>query len=158
MEEQECVSMDIEEIRRVLPHRYPFLLVDRIIELVPGERAIGIKNVSINEPFFHGHYPQKPIMPGVLILEAMAQVGGIAMRDRVDGDSLVPLFAGIDKARFRRIVVPGDQLHMEVLVKRVKRATGRVSGRAFVDQEIVAEAELLFFFMSTEELLTGEAG
>jgi 3-hydroxyacyl-[acyl-carrier-protein] dehydratase len=135
----------IEDIHRLLPHRYPFSLVDRIIEYVPGERAIGIKNVTFNEPHFQGHFPERPIMPGVLIIEAMAQVGGIVLTQLPDIPAGLFMFAGIDKVRFRRPVVPGDQLIMRVDLLYVKRRRfGKMHGRAEVDGQLVAEGELTF--------------
>lgn len=143
--------MDVREIMRRLPHRYPMLMVDRIEELEPGKRAVGIKNVTINEPVFTGHYPELPILPGVLILEAMAQVGGLALlpaegpEDQA-GERGVPLFTGVDKARFRRPVGPGDQLRIEVTVLRARGSIGKIAARATVDGQAVAEAELMFMW------------
>jgi 3-hydroxyacyl-[acyl-carrier-protein] dehydratase len=135
----------IEEIHQLLPHRYPFSLVDRIIDFVPGERATGIKNVTYNEPHFQGHFPGRPIMPGVLIVEAMAQVGGIVLTQLPDIPVGLFMFAGIDKVRFRRPVVPGDQLVMTVELLSVKRRRfGKMQGRAEVDGQLVAEGELMF--------------
>lgn len=136
------MELDLEAIRRVLPHRYPFLLIDRIVELRPGEGAVGIKNVSANEPFFEGHFPDRPVMPGVLIIEAMAQTAGVLMSDG-DESGRVPLFMGIDKARFRRQVVPGDQLRLEVELLRRRKNVCRVSGKAFVGETLAAEAEIM---------------
>lgn len=135
----------IEEIQKLLPHRYPFLLVDRIIDYVPGQRAVGIKNVSINEPFFQGHFPGRPIMPGVLIVEAMAQVGGIVLTQLPDVEGGLFLFAGIDGVRFRRPVVPGDQLVMTVELLCVKRRRfGKMQASAKVDGQLACEGELMF--------------
>ena len=134
--------MDIASIQRVLPHRYPFLLVDRIVEIEPGVRIVGIKNVTINEPFFQGHFPGHPIMPGVLIVEAMAQVGGMLLMGSVDNpDSKVVYFTGLDGVRFRRPVLPGDQLRFEVEVVQVRGRTFRTRGQAFVDGQVVCEVE-----------------
>lgn len=136
----------VEDIQQLLPHRYPFLLVDRIIEYMPGQRAVGIKNVTCNEPHFQGHFPGRPIMPGVLIVEAMAQVGGVILTQLLDTESGVFLFAGIDKVRFRRQVVPGDRLVMTVDLLRVKqRRFGKMQARAEVDGQLVAEGELTFY-------------
>ncbi len=132
--------MDAEAIQRILPHRYPFLLVDRILELVPDRRVVGLKNVTANEPFFAGHFPGRPVMPGVLIVEALAQTAGVLMGDE---SGLIPMFMGIDKARFRRPVTPGDQLRLEVEVLRRRRNVARVAGRAFVGDNLVAEAEMM---------------
>ena len=136
--------LDINEIQKILPHRPPFLLVDRIVELEPGKRIVGIKNVSMNEPFFVGHFPNFPVMPGVLIVEAMAQTGGLlALGDeKVRGDKVV-LFASIEKAKFRRPVVPGDQLRMEIDVISRKKTFCRIKGRAYVDKELAAEATMM---------------
>jgi 3-hydroxyacyl-[acyl-carrier-protein] dehydratase len=137
--------LSIEEIHKLLPHRYPFSLVDRIIEYVPGKRAVGIKNVTFNEPHFQGHFPGRPIMPGVLIVEAMAQVGGIVLTQMTDVQEGLFMFAGIDKVRFRRPVVPGDQLIMSVELLWVKkRRFGKMQGRAEVDGQLVSEGELMF--------------
>lgn len=137
--------LTIEDIHRLLPHRYPFALVDRIIRYVPGKEAVGIKNVSFNEPHFQGHFPGKPIMPGVLIIEAMAQVGGIVVTQMPDLPPGLFMFAGIDKVRFRRPVVPGDQLVMTVELLSVKaRRFGKMHGRAEVDGQLAAEGLLTF--------------
>jgi 3-hydroxyacyl-[acyl-carrier-protein] dehydratase len=137
--------LTLEEIQKLLPHRYPFAMVDRIIEYVPGQRAVGIKNVTFNEPHFQGHFPGRPMMPGVLIVEAMAQVGGIVLTQLPDIDGNLFVFAGIDKVRFRRPVVPGDRLVMTVELLCVKRRRfGKMQGRAEVDGQLVAEGELMF--------------
>ena len=133
--------LDSEGIKRLLPHRYPFLLVDRIIELKPLERIVGIKQVSVNESFFEGHFPGAPIMPGVLIVEAMAQAGAVLLLTELDGrDDKLVVFTGIERARFRRPVVPGDQLRIEVEVLAFRRVAGRMEGKVFVDGKVVAEA------------------
>lgn len=135
----------LEEIQKLLPHRYPFSLVDRIIDYIPGERAVGIKNVTFNEPHFQGHFPGRPIMPGVLIVEAMAQVGGVVLTQLPNCPDGLFMFAGIDKVRFRRPVVPGDKLVMTVDLLCVKRRRfGKMQGRAEVDGQLVAEGELMF--------------
>jgi 3-hydroxyacyl-[acyl-carrier-protein] dehydratase len=135
----------IEDIHRLLPHRYPFSLVDRIIQYVPGKLAVGLKNVTFNEPHFQGHFPGRPIMPGVLIVEAMAQVGGIIVTQMPDLPEGLFMFAGIDKVRFRRPVVPGDQLVMTVELLSVKaRRFGKMQGRAEVDGQLAAEGLLTF--------------
>lgn len=139
--------MEAFEIMKLLPHRYPFLMVDRIVELEPGQRAVGIKNVTVNEPMFTGHYPEQPIFPGVLIIEAMAQVGGIALLpdgESADAEGKVPLLTGVDRVRFRRPVVPGDQMRIEVTMLRLRGDIGKVAGKVTVDGEAVAEAELMF--------------
>ncbi len=137
--------LTIEEIHKLLPHRYPFALVDRIIDYVPGKLAVGIKNVTVNEPHFQGHFPHRQIMPGVLIVEAMAQVGGIVLTQMQEMDGTLFVFAGMDKIRFRRQVVPGDQLVMTVELLCVKRRRfGKMQARAQVDGQLAAEGELLF--------------
>ncbi len=135
-----------EEILAILPHRYPFLLVDRIQEIVCNEYAIGLKNVTLNEPFFQGHFPHYRVMPGVLVIEAMAQVGGVLVyySDTV-ALGKTPLFTGIDRGKFRRQVTPGDQLIMRLEVIRRRGPVWRVRGRAFVDKVLAAEAELQVF-------------
>ena len=135
--------MNITEILEILPHRYPFLLVDRIIALEPGKRATGIKNVTMNELFFQGHFPGNPVMPGVLIVEAMAQVGAVLLLSGVpDRDDKLVYFAGIDRAKFRRPVTPGDQVRIEVEVLKLRSKAARLRGEAFVDGALVAEAEM----------------
>lgn len=137
------VKLNTTEIMAILPHRYPFLLVDRLEELEEGQKVAGFKNVTINEPFFQGHFPDHPIMPGVLILEAMAQVGGayVAVVDKIE-DGKVTYFAGIDKARFRKPVLPGDVLRMEVEVLSRRRGIYHFEGKAYVGETLVAQAEL----------------
>jgi 3-hydroxyacyl-[acyl-carrier-protein] dehydratase len=132
--------LTINEIMKYLPHRYPFLLVDRIVDLKPGERALGVKNVTINEPFFQGHFPGQPIMPGVLVIEAMAQVAGVtAFSSGMEGKSVY--FMSIDNAKFRRPIVPGDQVMMEIKVLKQRGNVWKFSGVATVDGKPVAEAE-----------------
>lgn len=131
-------------IQDVIPHRYPFLLVDRILELEEGKRAVGVKNVSANEPYFQGHFPGNPVMPGVLILEAMAQVGAVAILSLPENRGKTGYFAGIDRARFRQPVLPGDQLRLEVEILKSRGSLGKGRGEAKVDGRLVAEAELLF--------------
>jgi 3-hydroxyacyl-[acyl-carrier-protein] dehydratase len=136
--------MDINQIMKILPHRFPFLMVDRVVEHDPGKRIVAIKNVTINEPFFPGHFPGHPIMPGVLIIEAMAQVGGILayMASSDEIKKKVCYFGSIDGAKFRKPVVPGDQLRIEIDVKACKRGIWVFSGKAYVDGKLVTEAEL----------------
>ncbi|GAB6182857.1 3-hydroxyacyl-ACP dehydratase FabZ [Thermodesulfovibrio hydrogeniphilus] len=132
--------IDIKEIMSILPHRYPFLLVDRVIEFVPNEKVIGIKNVTINEPFFQGHFPNNPVMPGVLIVEAMAQVAGIlAFKSGVQGSGV--LFMSIEKVKFRKPIVPGDQIVFEVNVLHIRGNVWKFAGFAKVDGKIATEAE-----------------
>jgi len=140
----ETVVLDTREIQRLLPHRYPFLLVDRIIELEPRIRIVGIKQVSIGEPFFQGHFPDAPVMPGVLIVEALAQVGAIlALREIEDRDSKLVLFSGINSARFRAPVTPGDTLRLEVTAIRIGSRVQRMRGEASVNGRIVADADIM---------------
>jgi len=139
-------SLDIHQILEYLPHRYPFLLVDRVLDVVPGERITALKNVSMNEPFFPGHYPHHPVMPGVLIIEAMAQTAAILSFKTMGGkadDQSVYYFVGIDGARFKRPVSPGDQLIMEVSITANKRGMWKFAGQAKVDGQVVCEAELI---------------
>jgi len=133
----------IREIMDLLPHRYPFLLVDRVVEWEPGKRIVGIKNVTINEPFFEGHFPGHPIMPGVLIIEAIAQVGGILALKSMGGGKRIAYFAGIDGCKFRRTVVPGDQLRLEVDVLARKGPVWKMHGKALVDGVLAAKADVI---------------
>lgn len=132
------------EILNILPHRYPFLLVDRLLELEPGKRAVGIKNVSLNEPFFQGHFPGIPVMPGVLILEALAQVGACALLSEEEHRGRLMYFAGVDKFRIKKMVTPGDQLLLEVELLKLKGNIGKAIGKATATGILVAEGELLF--------------
>ncbi len=132
------------EIQKIIPHRPPFLLVDQILELEPGVKAVGLKNVSINEPFFVGHFPDYPVMPGVLIVEAMAQVGAVALLSLEDFKGKIALFAGINGVRFKRQVVPGDQLRIEVELKKIRASIGKGEGRAYVGDQLAASGELTF--------------
>lgn len=136
--------LDAGDIQKILPHRYPFLLVDKIIELEPDKRAVGIKNITTNEHFFTGHFPGRPVMPGVLIIEAMAQVAGVLMLNKKENVGKVAYFMSMDKAKFRKTVVPGDQLRLEVEVIKLKSKTGQVHTKALVDGQIVSEADLMF--------------
>jgi 3-hydroxyacyl-[acyl-carrier-protein] dehydratase len=138
--------MDIHEVLKFLPHRYPFLLIDRVIDIQLGKSLVALKNVTVNEMFFSGHFPERPVMPGVLILEAMAQAGGVLAYKSTNTspeDGTLYYFAGVDKARFRRVVEPGDQLRLEVKLLRSKRNVWVLSGSAYVDDELVCSAELM---------------
>ncbi|MFZ2314553.1 MAG: 3-hydroxyacyl-ACP dehydratase FabZ [Gammaproteobacteria bacterium] len=144
--------MDIHEVLEYLPHRYPFLLIDRVIEMELGKSLVAIKNVTMNEPFFNGHFPGRPVMPGVLMLEAMAQAGGILAYKTTNtkpSDGVLLYFAGIDNARFRRVVEPGDQLRLEVKVLRAKRDIWKLEGFAYVGDELACSAEFLSASKST---------
>ncbi|HEX8247859.1 MAG TPA: 3-hydroxyacyl-ACP dehydratase FabZ [Pyrinomonadaceae bacterium] len=144
--------LDSRAIQEILPHRYPFLLVDKIIELVPRQRIVGIKQVTINEYFFRGHFPEAPVMPGVLIIEALAQVGAIlALREFEDRDKKIPFFSGIETARFRRPVVPGDTLTLEVVPLRMGSRVQKMRGEARVDGQLVAEAEIMSVIAEREK-------
>jgi len=137
------MTLDIQEILDLLPHRYPFLLVDRVVEFERAKRLVAIKNVTVNEPFFQGHFPGYPIMPGVLVVEAMAQAGGIIlMHELPDRATKLVVFTGIERAKFRRPITPGDQLRIEVDVLSFRTRAGRIAGRAFVDGKLACEATL----------------
>jgi 3-hydroxyacyl-[acyl-carrier-protein] dehydratase len=144
--------MDIHEILQYLPHRYPILMIDRVLELIPGERIRAVKNVTVNEPVFPGHYPHHPVMPGVLIVETMAQAAAILSFKTMNAkpsDDTVYYFAGIDAARFRRPVMPGDQLILDVSIQTAKRSIWKYSGVATVDGQVAAEADLLCTLRAT---------
>ncbi|MBF0486965.1 MAG: 3-hydroxyacyl-ACP dehydratase FabZ [Nitrospirae bacterium] len=147
--------INIMEILKTLPHRYPFLMVDKVIELVPGESAVGIKNVTINEPFFQGHFPGNPVMPGVLIVEALAQVSGVlAFKSGVEGNTVY--FMSIEKAKFRKPVLPGDCLQLIIKTIQKRGKVWRFSGRATVDDNTVAEAEFTAMITDVKDLVGGE--
>jgi 3-hydroxyacyl-[acyl-carrier-protein] dehydratase len=139
---------DIQAIMEMLPHRYPFLLVDRVIKLIPGDQIVALKNVTINEPFFQGHFPAKPVMPGVLIIEAMAQAGGILAYETAPSEKRNRLiyFMGMDKVRFRKMVFPGDQIILKAKILKFRSKVAKMSGTATVDGQLVAEAELMASF------------
>lgn len=141
--------MDVKEIMQCIPHRYPFVLVDRVLEMVEGKSIVAIKNVTMNEEFFQGHFPGNPIMPGVLIVEAMAQAGGILAIKSVGGREMSVYFMSIDNVKFRKPVVPGDQLRFEVEVTQSRRSVWKYAGKSLVDGAVVAEAE--FMAMATEK-------
>jgi len=143
--------MDINEIKSVLPHRYPFLLVDRVTTCETGKKIVGYKNVSMNEPFFQGHFPAEPIMPGVLILEALAQLGAIMVLRELKAEGQIVLFAGMDGVSFRRKVVPGDQLILEAEVDKMRPPFGRFKTRATVDGELAAEAVMKFMLQTPKQ-------
>ena len=136
--------LDSQDIKKIIPHRYPFLLVDRILEVEEEVRAVGIKNVTANEEFFNGHFPDYPVMPGVLIVEALAQVGAVAMLKKEENQGKLAFFTGIDKCRFKKQVKPGDQLRLEVEIIRIKGPIGKGKATATVDGEVAAEAEIMF--------------
>jgi len=137
-------SIDIEEIMRIIPHRYPFLLVDRVEIEEPGRKGTGYKNVTINEPFFKGHFPNMPVMPGVLIIESMAQTGAVILLSEESYRGRIPYFAGINKVRFKRKVVPGDRLEMKVEIIKMRKNIGIGTGTAYVCGQVAAEGEFLF--------------
>lgn len=145
------LQLDINEIREILPHRYPMLLVDRILELDPLKYAIGIKCVTTNEPFFQGHFPGKPIMPGALICEAMAQVGGIALQYPEENRGLIPMFTGMDKVRFRHPVTPGDVLKTRADILKIIGRMGKVHCEGYVGDTLCATADFLFYLMDPKE-------
>src|SRR5690625_530632 len=136
--------LNSQQIKEIIPHRYPFLLVDRVEEMEAEKRVVGIKNVSANEPFFAGHFPEYPVMPGVLILEALAQVGAIAVLDMEQNKGKIGFLAGVDKCRFKRQVQPGDQLRLEVEILRMKGPIGKGKGIATIDGKVACEAEITF--------------
>ena len=134
-------GMDIGDVLKILPHRFPFLLIDRVLELERMKRIVALKNITVTEPFFQGHFPDKPIMPGVLIVEAIAQAGGLLLLTEVPNrDEMLMVFTGIEKARFRRPVVPGDQLRIEVEVRAWRQTAARLEGKAYVDGKVAAES------------------
>jgi len=143
-----CV-LDINAIMKVLPHRYPILLVDRILEVEPGVRCVGIKNVTINEGFFQGHYPGQPIMPGVLIVESLAQCGAVILLSQDSYRGMVPVIGAIDNVKFKRQVVPGDQLRLEIELLWIKSSIGRIKGVATVDGQLAAQMDMTFKLIAT---------
>ncbi|WP_069650401.1 3-hydroxyacyl-ACP dehydratase FabZ [Caloranaerobacter ferrireducens] len=139
------------DIQKIIPHRYPFLLVDKIIEIEEGKKAVGIKNVTINEPFFQGHFPGNPIMPGVLIVEAMAQVGAVAVLSLEENKEKLAVFTGIDKVRFKKQVKPGDTLRMEVELISMRRGIGKAEAVAYVGDEVACKGTLMFGLVDNEK-------
>lgn len=136
--------MDIKEIMEIIPHRYPFLLVDKVIEIIEGEKIIAIKNVTMNEPFFEGHFPGEPVMPGVLIIEALAQAGAIAVLSKEEFKGKIAYLGAVDKAKFRKMVKPGDQLRLEVSIVKLMKNAGKGKAIAYVDDKKVVEALITF--------------
>ncbi len=144
------MTIEADQIEQIIPHRYPFLLLDRIIEIEDGKRAVGIKNVTANEWFFEGHFPGKKVMPGVLIVEAMAQVAAVTMLHGLDAGGKSPLFGGIENMRFRRPVVPGDQLRLEFTLDKIRGPVGKGQVRATVDGKLAAEGVITFALVALE--------
>lgn len=136
--------LENKDIQKIIPHRYPFLLVDRLIEIEEGKRALGIKNVTANEPFFQGHFPGNPIMPGVLMVEALAQVGAVCILSQEEYKGKLAVFAGVDKLRFKKQVTPGDQLRMEVELISMKKGIGKAKAVATVEEQIAVKGEIMF--------------
>lgn len=150
-------ELDIRQIMEVLPHRYPILLIDRILELEPGKRALGYKNITFNEPVFTGHFPGNPLFPGVYMIEALAQLGGTTVLEPGEFSRKTPYLAGIDKAKFRRPVIPGDRLMMETTVIRIKRNIGWISAIAKVDDQLVCSSDLMFSIATDPRLFGYDA-
>jgi beta-hydroxyacyl-ACP dehydratase FabZ len=149
MKERAMAAIDIQEILKIAPHRYPMLMIDRILECDDDKKCVGLKNLTFNEPFFQGHFPGRPIMPGVFQLEAMAQVGGILLSRRTGLKGLIPLFMAVDNARFRRMLIPGDQMRIEVEITNSRAKVLRLQGKVMVENQLASEAQLLF--MITDE-------
>ena len=146
-------TYDIQEIMNFLPHRYPFLLVDRILEIVPNEKIVAVKNVTINEPFFQGHFPSLKVMPGVLVIEALAQAGGILLYHSLpEPERKLVMLSKVDKTKFRKPIVPGDQIRLEVTLLKLKNKFAQISGKAFVGEEVAAEGEMFASVLENEIL------
>ena len=158
MTETPTLPIEAADIMRIIPHRYPFLLVDRVVELEPGKRVVALKNVTANEPQFTGHFPERPIMPGVLMVEALAQAGAVAVLSLPEYAGKLALFAGIDECRFRRMVLPGDTLRLEVTVEKLRGMFGRVKGVASVDGQVAVEATLSIIFPRDQGPIGGAGG
>jgi 3-hydroxyacyl-[acyl-carrier-protein] dehydratase len=152
-----ALPIEAADIMRIIPHRYPFLLVDRVVELEPGQRVVAIKNVTANEPQYTGHFPERPIMPGVLIVEAMAQAGAVAVLTLPEYAGKLALFAGIDECRFRRTVLPGDTLRMEITLEKLRGMFGRARAVASVEGEVAAEATISFIIPRDQSIAGGRA-
>lgn len=151
------LPLEAADIMRIIPHRYPFLLIDRVLELEPGKRVVAIKNVTANEPQFTGHFPERPIMPGVLMVEALAQAGAVAVLSLAEYHGKLALFAGIDECRFRRTVLPGDQLTLTVELEKLRGAFGRAKAVARVGDEIAVEATISFVIPRDQSIAGGRA-
>ncbi|MDI6788392.1 MAG: 3-hydroxyacyl-ACP dehydratase FabZ [Planctomycetota bacterium] len=149
-EKPKNIRLDIREIQNILPHRYPFLLIDRVIEMEGYQRAVGLKNVTMNEPYFQGHFPGMPMMPGVLQLEAMAQLAGVLLLSRAGNENKIALLLSIDSAKFRKSVIPGDQLRIEVETTKIKARIVEVQGKITVADEIASEATIKFMLVDKE--------
>ena len=152
-----ALPLEAADIMRIIPHRYPFLLIDRVVELEPGKRVVAMKNVTANEPQFTGHFPGRPIMPGVLMVEALAQAGAVAVLSLPEYRGKLALFAGIDECRFRRTVLPGDTLRLEVTLEKLRGVFGRGRGVASVDGEVAVEATISFVIPRDQSIAGGEA-
>jgi 3-hydroxyacyl-[acyl-carrier-protein] dehydratase len=155
MPDELALPLEAADIMRIIPHRYPFLLIDRVVELEPGKRVVAIKNVTANEPQFTGHFPDRPIMPGVLMVEALAQAGAVAVLSLAEYRGKLALFAGIDECRFRRTVLPGDTLRMEITVEKLRGMFGRARAVARVGDEVAVEATISFIIPRDQAIAGG---